>query len=258
MRYHPPTILKLSRWLRAITTQASRGVALIEAALAIPVIILFIGGAIDLGSLLVRYVSASKLSYEGARFAAQLQDLELTDAPPAGGEGEGGVANDPAAPDCDHVIGGVDPLSQVCRRVLSLMPENMPAFAADASYLRNTAGAITYKASRPEPCEGQGNNLVEPNAIPPISKVSVSVSLEWRPLLLSFLDVEKVTATTTAPYLGNKGADVTSCNRDNRGTQQAAFTGPGSKEAAFSSPINVTEPSKVALPEEDEDFALKE
>ena len=55
MRDHPAIIFKVPRWLQAITSRASRGVALIEAALAIPIILLFIGGAIDLGSLLVRY-----------------------------------------------------------------------------------------------------------------------------------------------------------------------------------------------------------
>jgi hypothetical protein len=128
------------------------------------------------------------------------------------------------------------------------MPADMPAFAADANYLRNTAGVITYLASRPDPCGKGGNSFTESNTIPPISKVSVSVSLAWRPLLLSFLDIEKVTATTTAPYLGNKGADVTSCNRDNRGTQQASSGAKGS--VSPTGPESVTLPSLAAVQEE--------
>lgn len=192
----------LPRVCRDITHRTSRGVALIEAALAIPVILLFIGGAIDLGSLLVRYVSASKLSYEGARYAAQLQDLELNDTPPSE-EGDGGVAS--VSPNCTEAMAGADPLSQVCRRIIHLMP--------DETFLRTANGAVVYTASRPAPCT-TNNEFTNPDVIPPISKVEVSVSLEWHPLLLTFLDIDQVTASTTAPYLGNKGADVTSCDRD--------------------------------------------
>jgi len=191
MRVHLPRILKLSGWLRAITTQASRGVALIEAALAIPVILLFIGGAIDLGSLLVRYVSASKLSYEGARFAAQIPGIK---PPTANAHGE-------TFPPCANVLFS-SPQGQVCARIQALVPTG----SAELDFLQQEPDAIKLVAEVPTKCRTLPNG-----STPPVTAIEVKVALPWKPVLLTFLEIDDIRASSNAPYLRSVGAlDV--CN----------------------------------------------
>jgi hypothetical protein len=171
--------------------RTSRGVALIEAALAVPVILLFIGGAIDLGSLLVGYVSASKLSYEGARFAAQIPGIAV----PASN------LQDITFPACNDVQ-FISPQGQVCARIRALVPVN----SAASNFLNTEPDAIKLVAEAPSKC----SNL-PPNVSPPVTSIEVEVALPWKPLLLSFLEIDKVRASSNAPYLKNIGAlDV--CN----------------------------------------------
>lgn len=168
------------------------GVALIEAALTIPLILLFIGGIVDLGRLVVRYVAASRFAYEGARFTSQLP----------------GVIDSASEANCatytSNSTQSQSVMGQLCGRIQILMDNS------GYNYDNESAG-IVLSVSTEEPDQ---SNLDFPQA--QATSVTVRVGLIWEPLLLTFLrnpgtstgpdgsgsaGGNRISAAVTAPYL---------------------------------------------------------
>lgn len=174
----------------ALPRTKEHGVALLEAVLIIPVLLLFIGGSIDLGTLIVRYVSASRFSYEGARFAAQVSGTTPTEAAlacPTESQFNFSGSDDSS----DNQMMG-----QVCTRIKALMDGSNFDYNIER-------GGITFEALRPSNCSG----------ISIASRVKVTVALNWQPTLLTFLNIHQVSASTTAPYLMNTSWDPSDTSR---------------------------------------------
>jgi Flp pilus assembly protein TadG len=190
------TLVSTRKRRRAGTRRTMAGVALIEAALTIPLILLFIGGIVDLGRLVVRYVAASRFAYEGARFTSQLPGVLNTDS-------EANCATYTSNSTQSHSVMG-----QLCNRIKVMMD--------NSGYTYDTESAgIVLTVSSEEPPEF---NLDAPS-YPPAKSVTVRVGLTWEPLLLTFLKnpgassessgnvgqggagTSRINSSVTAPYI---------------------------------------------------------
>ena len=174
-----------------------RGVAIIEAALTIPLLLLFIGGSYDLGTLLVRHISAGRFAYEAVRFAAQVPNLRPT-------VNEQGPYQLDCLDPTNQADGATNSelqllMNQVCTRINRLMDQT-DFFKYDLEY-----SGIKLQAFPFVPCSN-ANAMME-NLPPMVSKVTVEVALNWQPMFLTFLNIQKVKGSTTAPYLMNSGSN---------------------------------------------------
>ena len=60
----------------SVTRNKMRGSACVEAAIVMPLLVMFMAGAMDFGRWFNDYMTVSRLAYEAARFGASLPELE--------------------------------------------------------------------------------------------------------------------------------------------------------------------------------------
>ena len=66
----------LYKLVHSLCASNQRGVALVEAVISIPLLIIFTFGMIDMAAWLMRHYAVSRISYEVSRSAASIPDLE--------------------------------------------------------------------------------------------------------------------------------------------------------------------------------------
>lgn len=170
------SIAPAPRIRRANSDRSEAGVALIEATIVLPFLILFIMGIWDLGRALGDIMTASRIAFEGSRFAGSVPGLETPTAVSgtvSKGETTGHVT--------DAVATNVSTHQRVRDRVSQILTRyNIPPEDANVSVL-----VVKDKTTAP------GNN-----------SVTVSIQLRFRstfPLLDGL--IPQIGATSTGPYM---------------------------------------------------------
>ena len=146
----------------------SRGAALIEAAITIPLLLLFLFSVIDFAGYLSQHVTASRLAYEGARYAATVPGLEI-----------GGVACSSYIQEGKALIHG-----QVCERMKRVFESSGLDYASGIGVFSRRTATSTDEL-------GTVNQSV----------VEIEIFLPYRPLFLKVPLLSSAHVTIEAPYL---------------------------------------------------------
>ena len=165
-----------TRLRRSNSNRSEAGVALIEATIVLPFLILFIMGIWDLGRALGDIMTASRIAFEGSRFAGSVPGLETPTAVSgtvSKGETSGNIA--------DAVATNVTTHKRVRDRISQILARyNIPSEDVNVSTLvvKDKSGAVA-------------NN-----------SVTITIQLRFRstfPLLDQL--IPQIGATSTGPYM---------------------------------------------------------
>lgn len=103
----------------------NQGVALVECAIILPLIVLLIIGVYDIGRVLVTYLSLTQIAYEGVRIGGALADLEPSGVSP------GGPVDYPDLTDINFSLCALTPnqcfIQQRIKAMLSIYQIDVPA-----------------------------------------------------------------------------------------------------------------------------------